>query len=166
MVNFENKSFTCYPQVYLKYFFYYKELNRNFFPNINLFNESQMRNVSSKDKFNMITTFYSVATAKIFEKNFTDENKKRLGHSLDDIMFSCVFNNVECTSDDFVWKFDRYYGNCYVFNSGFNKSGERVPLKKSYISGSLYGLQIQFYIGYNEKLNFINSFYGAGGYIR
>jgi len=140
-----------------------EDLSRDYFPDQNIFNESQMRNYSSKEKFDLIMTFYSVATAKVLEANFTNEQKKKLGHSLDDAMFTCNFNNVQCTPDDFLWEFDRYYGNCFVFNSGLNSSGHRVDLKKSYIPGSLYGLQIQFYVGSYEKLNFFNSFYGAGG---
>jgi hypothetical protein len=70
---------------------------------------------------------------------------------------------MECTHEDFSWKFDRYYGNCYTFNSGFNASGHVNDFKKSYVGGSMYGLQIQFYVGFHEELNIINSLYGRGG---
>ena len=95
-----------------------------------------------------------------------DEKRKKLGHSLEDILFSCTFNNQDCGVDDFIWKFDRYYGNCFVFNSGMNSSGGRVELKKSLIAGSTYGLQLEYYVGFHENLTLFNSIAGKGGYVR
>ena len=39
-----------------------------------------------------------------------------------------------------------------MFNSGFNITGQKVELKRSNIGGSIYGLQIEFYINFFEKL--------------
>ena len=122
-----------------------------------------MSKLDYSDKSDVINVVYNAAISKMLSKTLTDTERKQLGHSLDDILYDCTFNNQECSSEDFIWKFDRFYGNCFVFNSGLNSSGHRVGLKKSYIPGSLYGLQIQFYVGSYEKLNFFNSFYGAGG---
>ena len=88
--------------------------------------------------------------------NLPDESKKKLVHSLDDILITCNFNYEQCTSADFVWKFDPVFGNCYSFNSGFNSTGGSVELKKSVIPGALFGLWLQVYVGYNEILSLIN----------
>ena len=34
------------------------------------------------------------------------EEKKKLGHALDDILFDCRFNNKDCHSSDFTWSWD------------------------------------------------------------
>ena len=65
-----------------------------------------------------------------------------------------------------MWTFSRYYGNCFVFNSGFNASGHRVPTKSSLLSGYAYGLQLQMYIGFNHNLMPLNSLYGKGGMLK
>ena len=111
-----------------------------------------MNNTDYENKIEYITTIYNAAIAKMLSKDFSERKQQQLGHPINDILFRCQFNNQECLSDDFVWKFDRYYGNCFVWNSGFNSSGQRVNLKKSLLAGSTYGLQLQFYIGFNQNL--------------
>jgi hypothetical protein len=52
-----------------------------------------------------------------FVANFSDADKKRLSHSLDNIMLTCLYNQHVCSpSTDFTWSFDPFYGNCYIFN--------------------------------------------------
>ncbi len=43
-------------------------------------------------------------------------------------------------------------GHCYSFNSGFDLSGQKVPLKSSIRAGSSYGLRVTFYVKCYEKL--------------
>lgn len=85
---------------------------------------------------------------------------------MSDILFDCQFNNQKCSLDEFIWKFDRYYGNCFVFNSGFNSSGHKVEIKRSILESSAYGFQMQFYVGFNENLTLFQSQFGKGGYIK
>ena len=80
------------------------------------------------------------------------EEKKRLGHDLNDILISCYFDNTECSSSDFTWTFDLQYGNCYTFNSGFDQDGTKVNLKESLIPGSLHGLKLNIYVNVYESL--------------
>jgi hypothetical protein len=86
-------------------------------------------------------------------KNFQDDRKKIFSHSWDDILLSCLFDYQFCNSSDFKWEWDNYYGNCYSFN--FNSSSNE--LKKSYISGSTFGLQLELYVNFYERLMFFNS---------
>ena len=82
-----------------------------------------------------------------------------LGHSIEDILLTCKFNNQKCAANDFEWIFDRLYGNCYLFNSGQSK-------KASLIAGSWYGLKLSMYTNNHQKLNIFNSLFGFGSYIR
>ena len=135
-------------------------------PTVDIFNDSQMSQLSYVNKSYLINTIYTAAISKMLSKNVSDEERKKLGHSLKDILFACLFNNQPCGVDDFVWKFDRYYGNCYVFNSGFNGSGQTADKKMSLIAGYTYGLQLEFYVGFHANLSLFNSIAGKGGYVR
>ena len=66
---------------------------------------------------------------------------------------SCTFNDIPCSFDEFQWRFDPLFGNCYIYNTGLNGS-----LKQSTVAGPYYGLRMQLYIGYHENLTLFNSF--------
>jgi hypothetical protein len=68
-----------------------------------------------------------------------------------------------CSPSDFVWSFDKNFGNCYTFNSGYNSSGAKVELKKSFIAGPDNALILKMYVNYNENLNLFNSISGSKG---
>ena len=78
------------------------------------------------DKFNFIYSF----------SNLTIDEKKSLGHQLDDILLSCEFNSQPCDSSDFSWFFDITYGNCFTFNTGINLK------KQTILAGSNFGLKL------------------------
>ena len=94
-----------------------------------------------------------------------DLYKKSISHSLDEVLIGCKFNYKPCTSADFIWIFDKNYGNCYSFNTGFNSSGQEVDLKVSNLAGSAYGLQLDFYVNYHQNLTSFNSLWGGLGAI-
>jgi hypothetical protein len=96
--------------------------------------------------FNLTQTDVKWATIK----NFSDEQKKLLGHELEDILIECYFNFKPCNSTDFTWYFDEEYGNCYAFNAEANAKGMSI-------SGSEFGLQLMLYVNiYEELLNDTN----------
>jgi len=113
---------------------------------IDMFNLTQLDQMNYTDKTKFFADIYSSASSVMLGKNFTDDQRKQLGHNLEDILIECSFNGDTCTTDDFSWKFDNYFGNCFVFNSGFNLSGHRVDLKQSRLAGSLFGLKIKVYL--------------------
>jgi hypothetical protein len=41
--------------------------------------------------------------------NYTDEFRKELGQSWEEMLLGCIYNNEDCR-DDWVWHFDPYYG--------------------------------------------------------
>ena len=116
---------------------------------------SIMKNLSYTEKYTLKTKFYALAQYMILQEHFTDENLKRFGHSLKDLLIKCYFKNYPCSYTDFVWTFDPFYGNCYVFNANENH--------KISISGWDNGLKLELYVNFNEKLNRINSVYGGVG---
>jgi hypothetical protein len=103
--------------------------------------------------------FYELVSGDTFKSNFSDENRRMLGHNFEDILLSCYFNNQVCNSSHFKWKFDPSYGNCYEFNSDENN------IKQSTIPGWINGLILELYVNFNENLNEFNSVNGGLGAI-
>ena len=100
---------------------------------------------------NPCTTQYAYdlyqATGKCDVTYFSNEEKKQIGHDLGDILFSCLFNDNPCYSTDFSWYFDNEFGNCFIFNSS------AIDLKQqTTLASPLFGLQLEFYVNYYEKL--------------
>jgi len=65
-----------------------------------------------------------------------DEKKQKLSNSLISKIKFCTFDNRPCEKNDFVWYFSYLYGNCFMFNSNASQ------VKKTKMSGSLYGLLV------------------------
>ena len=79
------------------------------------------------------------------------------------MLLFCSFSYENCSANDFYWEWDNFYGNCFSFNSGFNSTGQSVPLKETNLAGSTFGLAVEFYVNFYEELisfNSINSDYG------
>ena len=96
--------------------------------------------------------FTQMGNFDIDYSKISNEEKKKLGHDLNDILVECRFNDESCDTTDFTWPFDRHYGNCFSFNSGFNLNGSKVELKKSTLAGPDHGLQLTLYVNMYEKL--------------
>ena len=123
--------------------------------------ETNFADLSFNDSATLVNNIWSNTN----NANYSEKTLKSLGHNLEDLLLSCSFNGVKCTADDFIWFFDVVYGNCYVFNLGFNRTGNPVKLKESSIAGSYYGLQLGMYTNFYENLTVINSFEGGRGLI-
>ena len=120
---------------------------------------------------NGFTTQYAfnlTQSGTFFATDLTDNEKKSVGHNLDDILFDCKFNLKPCGANDFTWSYDGTYGNCYTFNEFNGETNEsKSNLKESSIAGPDYGLQITFYVNIYEKLLDLYGFtWGLGGLIR
>jgi hypothetical protein len=99
---------------------------------------------------------YNVNGANYYDNligaNMQNDEKKKLGHDLNDILIDCEFNLKKCDSNNFTWSYDPWFGNCYTFNSGFDANGSKVDLEKSIIAGYKFGLQLTLYVNIYEKL--------------
>ena len=129
-----------------------KKINQVEEPHVDVFDREQMKTLKYPEKFNLMTNIINLALAKINSKNFTDHQRKRLSHDFNDLLLKCSFNSMPCTAEDFVWTFDRRYGNCYVFNSGVDSRGQRVELKKIHVSDTAFSLDLEFYVNFRERL--------------
>jgi hypothetical protein len=136
-----------------------KQINQEYLPNLNIFDQHSMSKLYYKDAFDKYWDINSIFLGRINSASFSDVERQKLSHSLSDILISCNFNGQLCTPSDFIWKWDPVFGNCYSFNSGFNSSGSRVDFKESFLPGTLFGLQLAVYVGYNDKLNLFNTGY-------
>ena len=104
---------------------------------------------------NKYTTEYGFNTDD--GNNLTFEQRKLLGHNLDDILINCWFNYQECNTSDFIWSYDKKYGNCFSFNAGLDLLGNKNTLKQSAFVGSNFGLYMVLYVNFYEKLLEFNS---------
>ena len=68
-----------------------------------------------------------------------DSFRQMLGLSMQDMLISCSYNGVECTADDFTWKYDDYSGNCFQFNMS-----NRTPIGQA---GKFHGLAVELFVG-------------------
>ena len=90
--------------------------------------------------------------------DLSEDERAKTVHSLDDILFDCTFNGKSCTSKNFLVEYDNANGYCYTFNSGYDSSGQVIPLKESTRAGSKYGLRVTLYANIYENLkdNYLN----------
>ena len=130
---------------------------------IDFFDDEQM------SRLNFSTTLLIVSVIVLarneMNTNLNETEKKKLSHSLEDMLGDCSFNDQPCSADDFTWYFDPYYGNCWMFNTGLNQS----ELKSNSLPGENYGLNVMMYVNYYENLSTINSYSylgGRGGIVR
>lgn len=91
----------------------------------------------------------------------SDEEKKKLGYKIEDILISCNFAGNSCWPDEFDWYFDFNYGNCFVFNSGKNQSGHTAEKKFITRTGKLDGFVLELYVGVPDYIQTLDSSIGA-----
>jgi hypothetical protein len=133
-----------------------------------MYAESFLKNTKSQAEFFSGLNLSKIETSLIqmeYNKNtimkqafgLKDEEKRKLGFSLDQIR-SCYFNELECNiQKDFYWFFSYKWGSCYQFNSGKNTT---LPLKQTKLGGKNYGLGL--FIGPMYNLNKYPTFHSTG----
>ena len=131
-----------------------QKINRDFFPHINIFDDVQMNKLNFSYRTQLYNEFHFMAT---FRMTSLDEHEKRkLSHSLQDLIPTCSFSNYRCNlNEDFVWHFDPWYGNCWMFNQANGKTNS-VP-------GEFYGLRLNFYVNFHQNLTSLSSYNDGGG---
>jgi len=97
-----------------------RKFNQQMQPSIDIFNVNEMKKsfpVYAVRRDFMKSVFFSVMG---FVAAMNDTEKKLISHQFQETLISCHFNYDECSSKDFVWSFDPFYGNCYTFNKGWS----------------------------------------------
>jgi hypothetical protein len=116
--------------------------------------------MKSNEKIDDLKIIYEKAMTWLL-RNLTDEQKKQMGYSLEEMILHCEFNFVQCDEDiysEFVWFFHSEYGNCYKFNSGFNSTPLRV-----YGRGRGTGLNLALFIGIQNDREPLNIYERSQG---
>lgn len=80
-------------------------------------NKTTLESLSSVTSVNIFYNRYYVGTNAL-DPALNDTFRKSLGLGIEQMIFSCAYDFKNCSSDEFSWFFDIYYGNCYTFNSG------------------------------------------------
>jgi len=76
-----------------------------------------------------------------------DNFRKSLGPTLDEMLIDCKFSDMSCKdTSDFEWFYMLEYGNCFRFNSGKDSSGNKISIRKSYLPGKVYGLNLELLV--------------------
>jgi hypothetical protein len=130
-----------------------KEINKEISSQVDIFNYTQISQLSLSAQEKIYWDVFNIFQARINGGALSDTiSRQKLVHSFDDVLVYCYFNFQQCKASDFEWRWDPLYGNCYVFNSGLKGN-----YRESVMAGALFGLQLAFYVGYNENLNLFNS---------
>ena len=72
----------------------------------NIFDPNEMSRLNFSEKSRLIDFVYNQG---LVEMNSIkgESTKKKLGHNINDIFISCMFNQEQCFIDDFEWSFQR-----------------------------------------------------------
>ena len=95
------------------------QVNREVNESVSMFNvvNEQLLNLTYDELIELASQVFILAMKKI-NANFSDEQKRKLEHEPNDLLHDCQFGNKKCSiNDEFIWTYDKSFGNCYVFNS-------------------------------------------------
>ena len=87
----------------------------------------------------------------------SEDFKKSIGISIQDMLFYCTFSIFDCNYTDFKWRYDYLNGNCFQFNSGVDANGDFVQSYSTSADGEFGGLYLVLFLG-----EAVNSFYPNG----
>ena len=65
---------------------------------LDIFDSNAIMNLTLSEKTKLIDFVYNQGLYKMNSKAFKDEERKKLGHTLDDILTSCMYNQVRSYS--------------------------------------------------------------------
>ena len=91
----------------------------------------------------------------VYDSVASDEDKRRLGFSLERSLVSCRFSTSECELADFEWFWHKYNGNCYRFNGPTNitKEKQQRRLRRTIKPGMWNSFIIELYVGLADELS-------------
>ena len=124
-----------------------KRFAQNYIDNVlEINNISYVHNISLIDiKPEMVNNLIKSSITN--DSHLSKNDVKTLGYSLEYMLLTCQYNNNDCSSKDFVWRYDFNYGNCYTFNSGFDLNGQKIPIKKISEAGSDKSFKLELFLG-------------------
>ena len=117
---------------------------------------------NNRQNWKNMTDMKNIILSFTHRKRLNSSIRKRFGFKLNEIIFRCTFNKIDCNLyNDFNWFYDDTgnYGNCFTFNGGKNNSRSKTTSR----TGKNFGLQLDLFVGY-KKTDF-NSIFGQGAHI-
>jgi len=120
-----------------------------------IFNETLMSSKNQYEKYKSVNDLKYAASA-ISSNDFNKSMRMLLGSSLEEFIIGCKFKGQECNiSEVFVWKYDSIYGNCFQFNSGFDKHENEKQIETVNKVGKPNGLIVTLGLDYKLSKEFI-----------
>ncbi|RNA43267.1 amiloride-sensitive sodium channel subunit beta [Brachionus plicatilis] len=118
---------------------------------VNIFNDSTLSSIQKSDSQASLNVdfFDYISRLKSYDQNFTNGIRKSFGFNLESYMISCFFESVDCDIDNFIWYYERFFGNCYKFNIGKFKNGTQ----KQTSVGQYSGIRMEFLSKTNDQVN-------------
>ena len=114
---------------------------------------------------NTSDNFYTIwRELKFFNKNFDMKQyfpNMYQSDSLNKLLISCQFNFIDCNRTELKLFEHPNFGNCYQFNSGYDKYNNKIDLKKSIGKDFYQGLRLVLNVSIIDKLKLFNTHYGA-----
>ena len=117
---------------------------KKLFANYNITNVNNYLHLENEQfprqlKRSNILSTRTIAMSAARNPTLSDEFRKSLGLTIQDMLVSCTFNSVECTAANFTWIYNTFYGNCFKFS----------PSISEYISqaGKFSGLSMELFVG-------------------
>jgi hypothetical protein len=102
-----------------------RKINRKMYPNVDVFNVGQMKELGFASKSSYIKNIYAQANIEMLNKSLPNNERQKLGHTIRDILIDCKFNGASCSHEEFEWKFDRYLNGRTPKKSNFFFISER-----------------------------------------
>jgi hypothetical protein len=128
-----------------------------------IFNETLMNSKNQNEKYKSVYDLKYTASA-ISSNNFNISMRLLLGSSLEEFIIGCKFKGQECNiSEEFIWKYDSIYGNCFQFNSGIGKNGKEKEIETVNRVGKTNGLILTLSLDHKLSREFltVNPYIGA-----
>ncbi|KAI0217761.1 Amiloride-sensitive sodium channel subunit beta [Lamellibrachia satsuma] len=85
-------------------------------------------------------------------------SKQTMGYSAHELILDCEFAGSKCDKSDFASFYDTQHGNCYIFNSAWNKT---QPPRVQQRAGTSYGLGLTLNIGQDDYVKDLGGSAGA-----
>lgn len=106
---------------------------------------------------NVSVQTFVTSMIRVIGYNLGPGDQRNISYRLEDILLSCSFGLSSCSAADFQWYYDKYYGNCYRFNAGFNSSNQPIPRVTQISPGRDQGLKIEIFSGFEDTSNAYDS---------
>lgn len=116
--------------------------------------DPRTRNITGNiiDAYDYTRYYFTSALAR---SGISDKERQSYGSSLEEMVIKCRFNNVACNKTYWKWRYDSYYGNCFMFN------WDKNSVLNSKLSQKANGLSVVLYLPFYDNFYAFNSDFGA-----